>query len=79
MILRGGSDCIFSNKAIVSVLRKALNATQIEEDAVILIENTDRAVAQEMMRMNTYIDVLIPRGGAGLIQNRCKEQYSSGY
>ena len=41
VILRGGSDCIFSNKAIVSVLRKALNATQIEEDAVILIENTE--------------------------------------
>ena len=72
VILRGGSDCIFSNKAIVSVLRKALNATQIEEDAVILIENTDRAVAQEMMRMNTYIDVLIPRGGAGLIQTVVK-------
>ena len=72
MILRGGSDCIFSNKAIVSVLRKALDATQIEEDAVILIENTDRAVAQEMMRMNTYIDVLIPRGGAGLIQTVVK-------
>lgn len=72
VILRGGSDCIFSNKAIVSVLRKALDATQIEEDAVILIENTDRAVAQEMMRMNTYIDVLIPRGGAGLIQTVVK-------
>ena len=41
VILRGGSDCIFSNKAIVSVLRKALDATQIEEDAVILIENTE--------------------------------------
>ena len=72
VILRGGSDCIFSNKAIVSVLRKALNATQIEEDAVILIENTDRAVAQEVVRMNTYIDVLIPRGGAGLIQTVVK-------
>lgn len=68
VILRGGSDCIFSNKAIVSVLREALREIQIEEDAVILIEDTDRAVVQEMMRLNAYIDVLIPRGGAGLIQ-----------
>ena len=68
VILRGGSDCIFSNKAIVSILREALREIQIEEDAVILIEDTDRAVVQEMMRLNAYIDVLIPRGGAGLIQ-----------
>lgn len=68
VILRGGSDCIFSNKAIVNVLREALREVQIEEDAVILIEDTDRAVVQEMMRLNEYIDVLIPRGGAGLIQ-----------
>lgn len=68
VILRGGSDCIFSNKAIVNVIRKALREVQIEEDAVILIEDTDRMVVQEMMRLNRYIDVLIPRGGAGLIQ-----------
>lgn len=68
VILRGGSDCIFSNKAIVSVLREALREIQVEEDAVILIEDTDRSVVQEMMRLNAYIDVLIPRGGAGLIQ-----------
>lgn len=69
VILRGGSDCIFSNKAIVSVIRKALREVQIEEDAVILIEDTDRMVVQEMMKLNAYIDVLIPRGGAGLIEN----------
>ncbi len=72
VILRGGSDCICSNKAIVKVLREALRAAQVAEDAVILVEDTDRTVAQEMMRLNGYIDVLIPRGGAGLIQTVVK-------
>lgn len=69
VILRGGSDCINSNKAIVQVLREALSKYGIDEDAVLLVEDTDRAVVQEMMKLNKYIDVLIPRGGAGLIQN----------
>ncbi len=69
VILRGGSDCINSNKAIVSVLKKALKRVGIEEDAVQLVEDTDRAIVNEMMRLNGYIDVLIPRGGAGLIKN----------
>lgn len=68
-ILRGGSDCIYSNKAIVHVLRDALKQAGIVEDAVLLVEDTDRAIVQEMMKLNKYIDVLIPRGGAGLIQN----------
>ncbi len=68
-ILRGGSDCIHSNKAIVHVLRDALKQAGIVEDAVLLVEDTDRAIVQEMMKLNKYIDVLIPRGGAGLIQN----------
>lgn len=68
-ILRGGSDCIYSNKAIAHVLRDALKQAGIVEDAVLLVEDTDRAIVQEMMKLNKYIDVLIPRGGAGLIQN----------
>lgn len=67
-ILRGGSDCINSNKAIVKVLREALKKSGIVEDAVLLVEDTDRAVARDMMKLNQYIDVLIPRGGAGLIK-----------
>lgn len=69
VILRGGSDCIYSNKAIVSVLRGALKQSGIVEDAVLLVEDTDRAIVQDMMKLNQYIDVLIPRGGAGLIKN----------
>lgn len=69
VILRGGSDCINSNKAIVSALKKALKRVGIEEAAVQLVEDTDRAIVNEMMRLNGYIDVLIPRGGAGLIKN----------
>lgn len=68
VILRGGSDCICSNKAIVKVLREALKQSCIAEDAVLLVEDTDRAIVQDMMKLNKYIDVLIPRGGAGLIQ-----------
>lgn len=69
VILRGGSDCIHSNKAIVKLLREALKQCGIVEDAVLLVEDTDRAVVQDMMKLNEYIDVLIPRGGAGLIKN----------
>lgn len=68
VILRGGSDCIFSNQAIVKVLREALRENGVNEDAVLLVEDTDRAAVQKMMRLNAYIDVLIPRGGAGLIR-----------
>lgn len=69
VLLRGGSDCINSNKAIVKLLREALKQSGIVEDAVLLVEDTDRAVVQKMMKLNDYIDVLIPRGGAGLIKN----------
>lgn len=71
-ILRGGSDSIFSNKAIVHVIREALRREGRPEDAVILVENTSRDVVHEMMQLNGLIDVLIPRGGAGLIQNVVK-------
>ncbi len=69
VILRGGSDAINSNKAIVAVLREAIRERGLTEDAIALIEDTSREVAAEFMRMNRYVDVLIPRGGAGLIQS----------
>ena len=68
VILRGGSEAINSNKAIVKVLVKGLKSVGLPEDAIQLVENTSREVATEMMRLNEYIDILIPRGGAGLIQ-----------
>ena len=69
VILRGGSDCINSNIALVNVIRESLASSGITEDAIILIENTDRAVVNELLKLNKYVDLLIPRGGAGLIKN----------
>ena len=71
-ILKGGSDCIESNKAIVKVLRKVLGDEGLDPDILQLIESTDRAVTKEFMKMKDYIDVLIPRGGAGLIRAVCE-------
>lgn len=71
-ILRGGSDAIYSNKAIVQVVREGLIMENLPEDSVILVEDTDRAHVTEMLRMNQYIDVLIPRGGKGLIDHVVK-------
>lgn len=68
VILKGGSDAIISNKAIVKVLREALAKGEVTEDALQLIEDTSRGTAKEFMRLNEYVDVLIPRGGAGLIK-----------
>lgn len=68
-ILRGGSDAIHSNKAIAKVIKNALCTKKLPQDALLLVENTDRAMVTEMMRLREYIDVLIPRGGAGLIAN----------
>lgn len=67
VILRGGSDAIHSNMAIVSVLRSALTGCGISADAVQLLTDTSRETAAAFMKLNQYIDVLIPRGGAGLI------------
>ncbi len=67
-ILKGGSDCIESNKAIVRVLRSVLSSEGLDEDILQLIEDTDRAVTKQFMQMKEYVDVLIPRGGAGLIR-----------
>lgn len=68
VILRGGSDAINSNIAVVRALRKGLASAGITEDAVQLIEDTSRETAVALMRLKEYIDVLIPRGGAGLIK-----------
>ena len=68
VILKGGSDAINSNKAIVKVIRETLDSEGINPDSIQLIESTDRAVTTEFMHMNGYVDVLIPRGGAGLIK-----------
>lgn len=72
VILRGGSEAIHSNKAIAAVIAQGLKEAGIPEEAVQLIEDTDRETAVEMMKLNQYIDVLIPRGGAGLIQSVVK-------
>lgn len=69
VILKGGSDAINSNKAITMVIRNALSKVGITEDAILLIESTDRSVTTEFMRMKEYVDLLIPRGGAGLIRS----------
>ena len=68
-ILRGGKEAIRSNTAIASVMRAALAEAGLDENCVCLIEDTDRATATAMMRLNRYIDCLIPRGGAGLIRS----------
>ena len=68
VILRGGREAIRSNTAIVFAMREALCKAGLPEDAVTLIEDTDRAVTQALMRLNGYVDLLIPRGGAGLIR-----------
>ncbi|HEL1059917.1 TPA: glutamate-5-semialdehyde dehydrogenase [Streptococcus equi subsp. zooepidemicus] len=68
IILRGGKDALYSNMALVKLIRNALEASAITPDAVQLIEDTSHAVAEELMQATDYIDVLIPRGGARLIQ-----------
>lgn len=67
-ILRGGSEAIESNKVLARIIAEAVEKSGIPEGAIQLIEKTDREYALQLMRMNKYIDVIIPRGGAGLIQ-----------
>ncbi len=68
VILKGGSDAIHSNMAITEVIREGLKQADITEDAIQLITDTDRQVTAQFMKMKEYVDVLIPRGGAGLIR-----------
>ncbi|MGI6248033.1 MAG: glutamate-5-semialdehyde dehydrogenase [Acutalibacteraceae bacterium] len=67
VILRGGKEAIYSNKAIVEVMRDALENAGLPKDCIQLVEDTSRKSANALMKLNEYVDVLIPRGGAGLI------------
>ncbi len=69
VILKGGKEAINSNKAIAAVMRNALADSGLPEDCIILIDNISRQAATELMRLNGYVDLLIPRGGAGLIRS----------
>ena len=69
VILRGGSDAAESNRAIVAAIRAGLASLNIPEDAVQLLDDPSRETAREFMRLNEYLNVLIPRGGAGLIRS----------
>lgn len=68
-ILRGGSDAIYSNKCLIKLMREAVASAGLPEDAVQLVVDTSRPVANELMKADKYIDVLIPRGGGGLIRS----------
>lgn len=68
VILRGGKEAINSNKCLVDIMRKAVVSVGLPEDVIQLVEDTSRESATKLMRLNGYVDVLIPRGGAGLIQ-----------
>ena len=68
VILRGGKEAVFSNIAIANIMRDALVSVGLPADCIQLIEDTTRESAAELMRLNEYVDVLIPRGGAGLIK-----------
>ncbi|MGD9393679.1 MAG: glutamate-5-semialdehyde dehydrogenase, partial [Dehalococcoidia bacterium] len=72
LILRGGKEAIHSNSALAKVVQSAATRAGVPEGAVQLIENTDRALVGDMLQMRQYIDLMIPRGGAGLIK-RVKE------
>ena len=68
VILRGGKEAFQTNRAVICALRGALAAEGLPEDCVQMVPDTSRETANEMMRLNGYLDVLIPRGGAGLIR-----------
>lgn len=69
VILKGGKEAFNSNKAVADVMRTALAKAGLPEDCIILIENISREATVELMRLNEYVDLLIPRGGAGLIRS----------
>ncbi|MFC7394539.1 glutamate-5-semialdehyde dehydrogenase [Scopulibacillus cellulosilyticus] len=68
VLLRGSSSALNSNRALVSVIRRALEQTKLPQDAVQLLEDVSRDTASQMFKLNQYLDVLIPRGGKNLIQ-----------
>jgi glutamate-5-semialdehyde dehydrogenase len=67
VILKGGKDAFYSNQALVRVIRQTLAACGVNEDCCLMIEDISRETTMQFMRLNEYVDVLIPRGGAGLI------------
>lgn len=69
VILKGGKEAFNSNKAVADVMRTSLAKAGLPEDCIILIENISREATVELMRLNEYVDLLIPRGGAGLIRS----------
>jgi glutamate-5-semialdehyde dehydrogenase len=69
VVCKGGSDAMNSNQAIVSVIKESLRENHITEDAIGLIADGSRETTREFMKMNQYLDLLIPRGGAGLIRS----------
>lgn len=69
VILRGGKEAINSNKAVATIMRDALGNAGFPKDCVALVEDTSRQSATELMQLSDYLDVLIPRGGAGLIKS----------
>lgn len=69
VILRGGKEAINSNKAIAEIMRDAIEGAGLPRDCVSLVEDTTRQSATELMQLSEYLDVLIPRGGAGLIKS----------
>lgn len=72
IILRGGKEALHSNKALVNAMQSALEANSFKKETIQLIEDTSRETAREFMQLNDYLDVLIPRGGANLIQTVVK-------
>ena len=72
-ILRGGSEAIHSNQAIAACVREGLKTAGLPEDAVIVIETPDRAAVGELITMTGYVDIIVPRGGKGLIERLMRE------
>ena len=72
-ILRGGKEAIRSNRCAAALMREALISAGLPEDCISLVQDTDRETARELMHLDSYVDVLIPRGGAGLIRSVAQE------
>lgn len=68
VILRGGTDAIRTNMVMTKIIKKVLNSLEVPENCIYLIEDTSRETTKQLMKLNQYVDVLIPRGGAGLIK-----------
>lgn len=75
VILRGGKEAMFSNRAIFAILQKALRTTKISADVIQLIEVTDRRALDILLRQDQYVDLIVPRGGEGLIRFVVEHSY----